>query len=121
MAIYECRFMEPIHEDADIGSGDLHPHYKWLRLQIELIKKFGAWTRSPGLYEGAYTDPDTGQPVADKSREYRIALREEMIPELREYLKTVAIEFKQKVIYFYNGKEVEYIYNPERYPERYIE
>ena len=121
MAIYECRFLVPIHADADIGSGDLHPHYKWLRLQIELIKKFGAWTRSPGLYEGAYTDPDTGQPVADKSREYRIALREEVIPELREYLKTVAIEFKQKVIYFYSGKEVEYIYNPERYPERYIE
>jgi len=114
VSVYECRFLVPIHEDTDIGSGDLHPRNRWTKLKRDLLVKFGAWTRNPGFPEGVYTDPDTRLPVADKSREYRIALKEENIPELREYLKTVAVEFRQKVIYFFNGKEVEFIENPER-------
>lgn len=114
MAILECRFLVPIHEDADIGSGDLHPGARWAKLKRDLLLKFGAWTRNPGFLEGVYTDPDTGFPVADKSREYRIALSEEKIPELREYLKNMAIEFRQNIIYFFNGKEVEFIENPDR-------
>lgn len=110
---YECRFLVPIHEDAGIGSGDLHPHHRWEKLQKELFEKFGGWTLSLGLYEGVYPDPDTGEPIHDKSKQYIVALDEEQITELREYLKTVATQFRQKVIYFYNGVEVEFVKNPE--------
>ena len=117
MSVYECRFLIPNHEDADIGSGDLHPRNRKKKLDRDLYGMFGGWTLSPGYYEGVYQDPDTGLPVRDKSRQYVIALEEEKIPELREYLKKVAVEFRQKVVYFFNGKEVEFIGNPERYPK----
>ena len=110
----ERKFLLPIHEDVELGNGDLHHYYKLEKLNRELFLRFGCWTLSPGIYGGEYPDPDSGEPVHDKSRQYIIALEEEKIPELREYLKTVAVAFRQKVIYFFNGKEVEFIENPER-------
>ena len=50
----------------------------------------------------------------DKSKRYIIALEEEQIPRLRQYLKTqVSVNFRQKVIYFFNGREVEFIKSAE--------
>lgn len=110
MPIVEARFLVPIHEDVDIGNGGLHPYYRWENLQRDLFTKFGAWTLSPGLYQGEYTDPDTGRPIRDSSKQYIIALEKEKIHELRQYLgENVAVIFRQKVIYFFNGMEVELI------------
>lgn len=110
----EVRFLVPIHEDASIGSGDLQPYYRWENLQRDLFTMFGGWTLSPGLYEGEYPDPNTGKPVRDKSKQYVVALEEEQIPELRRYLEEkVAVNFRQKVIYFFNGREVEFVKSAE--------
>ena len=44
----------------------------------------------------------------------RLALEEEHIPKLREYIKTeIAVQFRQKVVYFFNGREVEFIENAD--------
>ena len=75
-----------------------------------MFMMFGGWTLSPGLYTGEFPDPDTGKPIHDKSKQYIVALDEERILELRRYIKeAIAVDFKQKVIYFFNGKEVEFI------------
>ncbi len=114
MSRIETHFLVPIHEDASIGNGDLHAYYKLENLQRDLFTMFRGWTLSPGLYEGEYPDPDTGKPIRDKSKRYIVALEEEQIPKLREYLKTeVAVKFRQKVIYFFNGKEVELVKSAE--------
>lgn len=114
MPMVETRFLVPIHEDADVGSGDVQPYYRWENLQKDLLTMFGAWTLSPGLYEGEYSDPDTGKPIRDKSKQYIVALGEERIHELKQYLKeSVAVNFRQKVIYFFNGREVEFIKSAE--------
>ena len=108
--LFETRFLVPIHEDTSIGSGDLHPYYRWENLQKDLFTMFGGWTLSPGIYEGEYPDPDTGKSVRDKSKQYILAVEEDQINKLRRYLKErVAVEFKQKVIYFFNGFEVEFV------------
>lgn len=114
MAKLETHFLVPIHEDISYG-GALNPHNRWEKLQADLIKLFGDWTVSPGLYSGTSRDPDTGQIIRDESKQYAVALEEERIPELREYLRTrVAVIFGQKVIYFFNGREVEFVESAER-------
>lgn len=113
--LVETKFLVPLREDASIGSGDLHVYHKWENLQRDLLTMFGGWTLSPGFYEGEYPDPDTGKAIHDKSKRYTLALEEDQIPKLIEYLKTeVAVNFRQKVIYFFNGKEVEFIKSAER-------
>lgn len=110
----ETHFLVPIHEDASVGSGDLQPYYRWENLQRDLFMMFEGWTLSPGLYEGVTQDPDTGKPVRDRSKRYVIALEEEQVSRLRQYLETeVAVNFKQKVIYFFNGREVEFVKSAE--------
>jgi hypothetical protein len=114
----ETHFLVPIHEDADVGSGDLHPTNRWEELQRDLFTMFKGWTSSPGLFEGEYPDPDTGKPIHDKSVMYIVAIEEEVIPKLRKYLsEKVAVRFRQKVIYFFNGKEVDFIESIERQTE----
>ena len=82
---------------------------KWERLKTDLYSKFNACTFGP-IHKGVYQDPDTGEPVEDESYLIIVALEKDRIPELREYLKkVVAPIFRQKVIYFYNGREVEFI------------
>lgn len=113
MSKIETRFLVPLHEDISYG-GALNPHNRWQNLERDLFRLFSGWTLSSGLYLGEYPDPDTGRPIRDKSKQYIIALEEERIPELREYLKKVAVIFGQKVIYFFNGREVEFVESAER-------
>ena len=114
MAKLETHFLVPILEDISYG-GALNPFNRWEILQRDLFRLFSVWTLSPGLYLGEYLDPDTGRPIRDQSKQYIIALEEERIPELREYLrKRVAVIFRQKVIYFFNGREVEFVESAER-------
>ncbi len=116
MAILECRFFVPVTADSELGDGEMHSHKKWERFHDELFVKFESYTRGPGEVEGCYTDPDTGAVVTDNSIEYRLALEEERIPALRTWLsEVVAPLFVQKIIYFYNGKTVEFLKNSEQY------
>ena len=108
MGLVEPRFFLPICEDADIGNGEIHPYGRWQKLETDLFVKYDGWTLSPGLYRGMYRDPDTGKPIGDLSKQYILAVEEERIPDLRQYLKEhVAVLFRQKVIYLFNGREVE--------------
>lgn len=110
----EAHFLVPIREDINVGGGDLQPYQRWENLQRDLYEKFGGWTLRPGLQAGVTQDPITSQPVCDKSKEYVVALEEKKIPELRRYLKEqVAVLFRQKFIYFFNGKDVEFLKNDE--------
>ena len=97
--IVEAAFLIPIREDRYVGNGCLHPHTRWQRLTRDLYRMFEGWSREPGLIEGVYKDPDTGQPVSDKSRRYVVALPHRELNRLRHYLQVIGVVFKQKVIY----------------------
>ena len=63
----------------------------------------------PGLVEGVYKDPVTGQPVLDKSRRYVVALPQRELDRLRGYLREVGAVFKQKVVYLSVAGNVEFV------------
>jgi hypothetical protein len=96
--LVEAAFLIPIREDRDVGNGRLHPHTRWQRLTRDLYHLFAGWSRAPGLVEGVYKDPDTGQPVADTSRRYVVALPQRELDRLRRYVHEVGAIFKQKVV-----------------------
>ena len=70
---------------------------------------FEGWSRAPGLVEGVYKDPDTGQPVSDKSRRYVVVLPQRELDYLRRYLQEVGTIFKQKIIYLSVAGKVEFV------------
>jgi len=107
--IVEAAFLIPIREDAAVGSGRLHDDYKWRKLRRDLYEMFQGWSRDPRLVEGVYRDPDTGQPVFDKSRRYVVALPQSELPRLRRYLSEVGALFKQKSIYLSVAGKVEFV------------
>lgn len=114
MRIKKTHFLVPTHEDHDIGNGELHSTNRWEKLQSDLIVMFGAWHTGPGTYQGMYKDPDTGKQVLDASMKYVVAIEEDRVSDLRQYLsEEVAVQFKQKLIYFYNGSEVEFLESDE--------
>ena len=107
--LVEAAFLIPIREDRDVGNGRLHPHTRLQQLTRDLYRMFAGWSRAPGLVEGVYQDPDTGQPVADKSRRYVVALPQRELDRLRHYLQYVGTIFKQKVIYLSVAGKVEFV------------
>lgn len=107
--LIEAAFLIPIREDRYVGNGRLHPHTRWQRLTRDLYYMFAGWSRAPGLVEGVYKDPDTGQPVSDKSRQYVIALPMRELDRLRHYLQEVGAVFKQKIIYLSVAGKVEFV------------
>jgi hypothetical protein len=107
--LVEAAFLIPIREDRDVGNGRLHPYTRWQRLTRDLYHMFEGWSRAPGLVEGVYKDPDTGQPVSDKSRRYVVALPQRELEHLRRYLREVGAVFKQKVIYLSVAGQVEFV------------
>lgn len=111
--IVEATFLIPIKEDEDVGSGELHPHFRWEAIQKELFEKYGGWTMDTALKMGVYPDPDKLIPVFDKSREYRVAIRRKDLDTLRESIRCFAILFRQKCIYFTVAGVVEFIEGEE--------
>ncbi|MBI1925103.1 hypothetical protein HYR99_12750 [Candidatus Poribacteria bacterium] len=107
--IVEAAFLIPIREDRQVGNGRLHPNTRWQRLTRDLYLMFEGWSREPGLVEGVYKDPDTGQPVSDKSRRYVVALPQRELDRLRRYLQEIGSVFKQKVIYLSVAGKVEFV------------
>ncbi len=106
----EVSFLVPITEDAILGSGKLHDYRKWEKLQDELYVRFGGYTVAPGYHHGAYTDPDTGARVADKSVKYHVAIRRRDFAKVRSFLKNhVKMLFCQKSIYCTIGEKVIFV------------
>lgn len=106
----ETTVLIPMKEDRNVGNSDFHPHTRWTKLDEDLYDKFKGWTVSPGLYEGNYPDPDTGEKVTDSSRVYIIDIDKGSIDVLRTYLgEVVGPMFRQKCIRLTIKGEVEYV------------
>lgn len=109
----ECSLLIPIRGDADLCDGEEHQTEDWDWLADELFARFGGATLAPGFWEGFYTDPDSGNRVADKSRKYIVALPSSEFDELRSLLVECCQVFFQKCIYLSIAGEVEFIANPQ--------
>ncbi len=70
-------------------------------------------TLAPGLYEGGYSDPDTGERVTDASRKYILAVKKSDVKKLRAVLREACRVFEQKCIYFNVGGTVEFVFPTE--------
>lgn len=73
-SMVECSFLVPVKRDANLSDGWLHSSEAWAWLDDQLFELFGGRTLAPGLHEGFYQDPDTGEKVSDRSYKYTIAL-----------------------------------------------
>lgn len=108
-SLVECSFFIPVRRDVNLADGDLQSADAWDWLRREMYKQFAGQTLAPGLYAGVYEDPDTGQPVADQSRRYIVAVSEDRVDLLRELLRTACEHFVQKCIYLSVAGRVEFI------------
>lgn len=107
--IIECSFLVPLCRDANLSDGKPHEGRYWTWLDATLHGAFGGRTTAPGFYHGTYTDPDTGERVADESRKYIVAVPEADLPLLRLILSVVCAVFEQKCIYLSVAGRVEFI------------
>jgi hypothetical protein len=71
--------------------------------------KFEGGTTALELYEGWYTDPDTGKRVTDQSRKFWVALPADKIAQLRALLKGTCRVFRQECIYLSIAGRVEFV------------
>ena len=90
----ECAFLIPIERDADLSDGQLHSIEAWEWLDDELFVRFDGVTQAPGLYSGAYRDPDTKERVNDQSRRFIVAIPEEQVEELKAMLRIACEVFQ---------------------------
>lgn len=108
-ALVECSFFIPIRRDANLSDGDFHSRRAFAWLDDELFERFQGGTIAPGLYEGFYKDPDTGERIADKSYRYLVAMPSSNIDELRVLLAQACTVFQQKCIYLSVSGKVEFV------------
>ena len=109
LRIMECSFFVPVRRDVNLSDGELHSTDLWEWLDDELFDRFSGRTIAPGLYDGFYRDPDTGDRVADESRKYVVAIGESQLDELRSLLSVACEKFHQKCIYLSTAGQVEFI------------
>jgi hypothetical protein len=110
--LLECAFFIPIRRDPEISDGELHTTDAWNWLTDELYDRFEGRTIAPGLYEGLWKSPRTGQPVPDESRKYIVALPQSRVDGLRELLRGTCSVFHQQSIYLSIAGQVELIEAP---------
>ena len=108
-SLVECAFLIPIRRDTNLSDGAFHSRRAFVWLDNELFERFEGGTISPGLYDGFYKDPDTGQRIADKSYRYLVAMQSDKVDELRDLLTQACTVFQQKCIYLSLGGEVEFV------------
>ncbi|MBI5886631.1 MAG: hypothetical protein HZB85_08655 [Deltaproteobacteria bacterium] len=109
-SIIQVSYLIPITEDRFLGTGKKHHDLRWQLHKEKLYSEFGGYTISPGLYSGAYTDPNAKKEVTDESFEFRVAVSSKEIGKLRKFLKEfVGPLFRQKMIYTVVKGEVEFI------------
>lgn len=108
----EARFLIPVKEDRDLGSGKPHAAQLWRWLHEVLRERFGGFTASVAAVRGSWKDAETGQFVEDESRQYAIALQRSDALQLRMFLaEEVAPVFVQKCIYLAVGPDAELVWN----------
>lgn len=105
----ETKFLVPLCEDAEMGSGRKHPATRWKWLQDELIVRFGGYTKSRTIKDGVWMDPDTGENISDESREYYLDIAVDQLSCMERLLEEVGRRFRQKCIRFVSQGEVRYI------------
>lgn len=85
-SVVECSFLIPVHRDANLSDGWLHSSEAWEWLDDRLFELFGGRTLAPGLHQGFYQDPDTGEKVTDTAYKYTVALSRSRLKQLRALL-----------------------------------
>ena len=107
--VLACNLLIPVNRDSELSDGQPNSPATWSWLETALYERFGGWTRAPGLYEGFYRDPDTGQKVSDESREYTVAAPRGRLKLLRSFLIEACEVFSQKCIYLNVAGRVEFV------------
>ena len=92
-----------------MSDGQIHSAEVWAWLDNDLFILFGGRTVAPGLYEGFYPDPESGERVDDQSRRYEVAIPDSELPILRELLVQACDWFEQKCIYLSVAGVVEFV------------
>ncbi len=91
-------FQIPIREDADKGSGKLHPPFRWNLLLNALYERYGGWTRQADIKEGMWRD-EKSRPVHDKTqRSYKVDVPQERLDEIKALLARACNTFMQNAI-----------------------
>lgn len=80
-------------------DGSAVPISRLQELREFLTARFGGYSLT-GKVEGAWKDPRTGEVHRDISLRFEVALREDDIAELKEYLRAFKRELAQRTIYF---------------------
>ena len=111
MGLAECRFLIPFSEDAKVGNGRLHPMTRWEQFHEELTTRFpDGWSFiEHAAQKGPWRDPEVGDVVWDESRIYVIAIEDEAVQGLKDYLAESCRLFRQRCIYFSCRGDVEFI------------
>lgn len=107
--VVECSFLIPVYRDAILSDDQRHSSEVWEWLDDKLFELFGGRTLTPGLHEGFYQDPDTGEKVSDRSYKYTVALPRRRLKQLRTLLSEACEVFAQKSIYLSVAGQVEFI------------
>ena len=107
--LIECEFLIPKYRDAHFSDGTEHEQHSWEWLRTELFDRFHGVTMAPGFYTGYYQDPDTGDPVADQSLKFTVAIPQNRLAEFRGLLAAACVFFAQKCIYLSVAGSVEFI------------
>lgn len=113
MQLVECHFLVPVRRDANLSDGSGHDLKTWQWLEDRIFEDFGGCTLAPGLYQGFYRDPDSGEKVGDRSRQYTVAISKGQVKRLRDLLREACTWFQQKCIYMSVGGKVEFIRNED--------
>ena len=104
-------FLIPKQEDEKIGvAGKKHSEQKWGILIESLKKYFGGYTTSNIVCEGEWYNEEDNKMVYDVSRRFEVDVMEKDLEKMVEFLKRVAVTFKQQCIRLVHEGEVEYIY-----------
>jgi len=111
MGFPECKFLIPLSEDSVVGNGELQPGTRWEYFHEDLDTRYSnGWSLIEGATQkGRWEDPELGDFSIDDSRIYLIALDDEAVQDLKDYLSEVCHLFKQRCIYFTIRGEVKII------------
>lgn len=109
----ECTFLIPIHQDENLSDGKPHDAEAWDWLKEQMWDYFDTpGTLAPGLYEGGYRDPDTGERILDQSRKYFVAVAKRDVKLVRRMVAAACEVFQQKCIYLNIAGKVEFVQHP---------
>lgn len=104
----QAYFLTPSKEDSSVGNGKENPPARWDWLEDELCKRFGGFTKLPGICKGKWVD-SSGVVIVDDSYQWLVAIPKSNLNKMRIFIKEVAFKFRQQCIYFSHQGKVEFI------------